>query len=137
MKSCSDDVCHDGTDEHSAHFHRGRRTVSRGLLRTNQQSSLRDNPPSVSGETTSPIPPNQLSLRKGENGPISDDVLHMKTKAHLVFAHNIGGYLVCCLNLNEIIMLNGGSTTRIGRRLLVRLTYESLHHILPYEALSL
>ncbi|VEL27935.1 unnamed protein product [Protopolystoma xenopodis] len=40
-------------------------TVSRGFLRTIQQSSLRHNPPSVSGETTSRIPSNQLFLRNG------------------------------------------------------------------------
>ncbi|VEL34337.1 unnamed protein product [Protopolystoma xenopodis] len=47
MDSCSDDVCHGGTDESLAQFHRGRRTVSRGIFRTIQQSSC--NPPSVSG----------------------------------------------------------------------------------------
>ncbi|VEL40764.1 unnamed protein product [Protopolystoma xenopodis] len=60
-KSFSDDVCH-CTDESFAQFHRRCRTVSRRLLRTIQQSSLRDNPPSVSGQITSQIPSNQLSL---------------------------------------------------------------------------
>ncbi|VEL35730.1 unnamed protein product [Protopolystoma xenopodis] len=63
----SDDVRHGGTDESLAQFHRGRQTVIRGLLGTFQQSSLRDNPPSVFGETTSRIPLNQLSLRYEES----------------------------------------------------------------------
>ncbi|VEL16189.1 unnamed protein product [Protopolystoma xenopodis] len=46
MDSCSDDICQ-ATDEGLAHFHRVRRTVGQGLLRTIQQSSLRDNSPSV------------------------------------------------------------------------------------------
>ncbi|VEL37936.1 unnamed protein product [Protopolystoma xenopodis] len=46
MDSFSDDVCH-STDESFALFNRGRNAVSRGLLRIIQQSSLRDNPPSV------------------------------------------------------------------------------------------
>ncbi|VEL34791.1 unnamed protein product [Protopolystoma xenopodis] len=64
IDTCSDDVCH-STDESLAQVDRGRRMVSRRLLRTIQQSSLRDNPPSVSGETTSRIPSHQLSLRNG------------------------------------------------------------------------
>ncbi|VEL37424.1 unnamed protein product [Protopolystoma xenopodis] len=66
MYSCSADVCHGVTDESLAHVHRGRRTVSRGLLRTTQQSSLRGNPPSASDKTTSRIPSHQLSIRNGE-----------------------------------------------------------------------
>ncbi|VEL17280.1 unnamed protein product [Protopolystoma xenopodis] len=58
MDSCSDDVCHGGTGESLAQYHRGFRTVSLGLVGTIQQSSLRDNPPSIFGETTSRIPPN-------------------------------------------------------------------------------
>ncbi|VEL11572.1 unnamed protein product [Protopolystoma xenopodis] len=67
MQSCSDHVCHGGTDESLAQLHHGRKTVGRELLRTIQQSSLRGNPPSVSGETTSRMPSNQLFLRNGES----------------------------------------------------------------------
>ncbi|VEL37108.1 unnamed protein product [Protopolystoma xenopodis] len=52
MKSCSYGVCHEGTDESSVQVIRGGRTVSRSLIGTIQQPSLRDNSPSVSGETT-------------------------------------------------------------------------------------
>ncbi|VEL41474.1 unnamed protein product [Protopolystoma xenopodis] len=69
MESCSDDAYHGGTGESLAHFQRGRRTLSRGLIRTIQQSSLRDNHPSVSSETTSRIPSNQISLRNGNSPP--------------------------------------------------------------------
>ncbi|VEL13022.1 unnamed protein product [Protopolystoma xenopodis] len=61
MQSRSDDVRHKGTDDSLAQFHPRHRTMS-----TMQQSSLRDNPPSVSGETTSRIASNQLSHRNGE-----------------------------------------------------------------------
>ncbi|VEL40032.1 unnamed protein product [Protopolystoma xenopodis] len=59
IESCSGDACHN-TDESLAQFHRGSSTLSRGLLLPIQQSSLRINSPSVSSETTSPIPSNQF-----------------------------------------------------------------------------
>ncbi|VEL09535.1 unnamed protein product [Protopolystoma xenopodis] len=40
MQSCSDDVCHGGTDESLAQLHLDRRTVRRGLFRTIRQSSI-------------------------------------------------------------------------------------------------
>ncbi|VEL23224.1 unnamed protein product [Protopolystoma xenopodis] len=47
MGACSDDVFQ-STDESLAELHQDRKTVSKGLLRTIQQSSLRGNSPSVS-----------------------------------------------------------------------------------------
>ncbi|VEL06926.1 unnamed protein product [Protopolystoma xenopodis] len=62
----SDDVYHSGAGEGLAHFHPGQRTMGRGLLRTIQQSSLRGNAPSDSGDTTSIIASNQLFLLNGK-----------------------------------------------------------------------
>ncbi|VEL39548.1 unnamed protein product [Protopolystoma xenopodis] len=60
INSYSDDVCQAERDQNLAQVHRGGRTAS-----TEQQSSLRGNPVSGSGETTAPIPSNQRSLRNG------------------------------------------------------------------------
>ncbi|VEL33973.1 unnamed protein product [Protopolystoma xenopodis] len=65
MDSYSDDVCH-SIDEGLAQFLRGRMTVIGGLVCTIRQSLLRDNPPSVSGETASRIHSSQFFL-KNEN----------------------------------------------------------------------
>ncbi|VEL39939.1 unnamed protein product [Protopolystoma xenopodis] len=86
MKSCSDDVRH-STGKRLAQFHRGRRTVSRGLLRTIQQSSLRDNPPSVSGETTSRIWSTETNEQIGA-----------------LFGHNDG---VTCVAISESTVVSG------------------------------
>ncbi|VEL13060.1 unnamed protein product [Protopolystoma xenopodis] len=44
MTACCGDVCQGGTDERLAQVDLGRRTVSRRLLHTMQQFSLRGNP---------------------------------------------------------------------------------------------
>ncbi|VEL17503.1 unnamed protein product [Protopolystoma xenopodis] len=51
------------TNESSAQSHRGRRTVSRRLLRTIQQTPVHVNPPSVAGEANLGIPSTRLLER--------------------------------------------------------------------------
>ncbi|VEL15018.1 unnamed protein product [Protopolystoma xenopodis] len=57
----------------------------------------------------------------------------MAKEIQSVLAQKVGGCLVDCINLNVVLKPNGCSTTKIRQRLLVRLTYEALHHVLPYE----
>ncbi|VEL09278.1 unnamed protein product [Protopolystoma xenopodis] len=51
------------TDEISSRSHQGRRTVSRGLLRTMQRAKVQANPPSVSGAANLRIPCTHLLKR--------------------------------------------------------------------------
>ncbi|VEL09047.1 unnamed protein product [Protopolystoma xenopodis] len=44
------------TDQSSTQIHRGRRAVSRGFLRTVQQTKIQGNPPAVSGEAAGSTP---------------------------------------------------------------------------------
>ncbi|VEL15374.1 unnamed protein product [Protopolystoma xenopodis] len=62
MFTGSDDVGH-MTDKSSARSHQGRRTVSRGLLRTIQQTKVQDNPPAVSGGVNLRMPSTRLLKR--------------------------------------------------------------------------
>ncbi|VEL30725.1 unnamed protein product [Protopolystoma xenopodis] len=59
MFSGSADVHHMMT-ERSARSHRGRRTVSRGFLRTFQKTKFQGDPPVISGEANLRIPSARL-----------------------------------------------------------------------------
>ncbi|VEL08879.1 unnamed protein product [Protopolystoma xenopodis] len=74
MVSSSDDV-RQMSEERSARSHRGRRTVSRGLLRTIQQTKGQSNPPSVSGEANLQIPSTLLLKRNEGYASINLEVL--------------------------------------------------------------
>ncbi|VEL37776.1 unnamed protein product [Protopolystoma xenopodis] len=73
MSSGSDDVPH-RTDEGSARRHRGRKTVSQGLLRIIQQTKVQGNPPAISGKANLRIPSTRL-LKRNENYASIDDLI--------------------------------------------------------------
>ncbi|VEL18060.1 unnamed protein product [Protopolystoma xenopodis] len=62
----------------------------------------------------------------------SDNVRHMTNEGLVRLHRNVGRCLIDHINLNVVLRSNICSTTRVSRRLLARLTYESLHHVLPY-----
>ncbi|VEL13567.1 unnamed protein product [Protopolystoma xenopodis] len=72
----SDDV-YDRTDEGSARIHRGRKTLSQGLLGTIKQTKVQGNPPVVSVQANLRIPSTRLLNRNEKSRvPLEPSVLH-------------------------------------------------------------